>query len=151
MVISDHGAHEDLPGNINPSGHANPYDMTFMIKPFYEDKEALSTDDSKVQSIDVLPTLLQIACGDDADFNVFEGYTPSSIPDDRVRKVYRMGKNNAFPDFDGGEEFTKIWGQGRFNCLTEYKFVDAESFNFRKELFVRSIPLVITDQEDKQQ
>ena len=149
LVISDHGAHEDLPGGMNPSGHANPYDMAFMIKPFHENKTALSTDDSKVQSIDVLPTLLQIACGDDADFTDFEGYPPSKIPDNRVRKVYRMAKNKDFSNFDGGEEFTRIWGRGTYNCIQEYNFIDAESFTFNAKALIRSIPLEMPSQKDQ--
>ena len=57
LVCSDHG------GNSKPSTH---YDMTFMIKPFHENKTDLSIDKAKVQSIDILPTLLKLSCGDSA-------------------------------------------------------------------------------------
>lgn len=145
MIISDHGAHEDLPGGLNPSGRKNPYDMAFMIKPFYENKQELTTDNSKVQSIDVLPTLLQILCGDNANYKDFEGFPPSKIPSDRIRKVYRMANDPDLPVFHGGVEFNKLWWNGRYNCLQEFVFVDAESFDFSNK--TRSIPFVITNDE----
>ncbi len=126
LLCSDHGGH----------AYKTIGDMTFMIKPFHERKTELSIDDSKVQSIDILPTLLKMACGDDADFKDFDGYPSFNVPSDRIRKIYRLWRHKGFPDFDG-------WGAGNLNCFEEYNIVDPKTFSYGtdSESFVRLIPL----------
>ena len=113
-----------------------------MIKPFHENKTALSIDDSKIQSIDLLPAILQMVCGDNADYKDFEGYAPSDIPKNRVRKVHRFVHVDGLP-----EPEEKCYGG---NCIEEYNFVDLDSFELgaKSKSFVRRIPLV-TSQNDK--
>lgn len=130
FVLADHGGRGE---------YATPYDMMFMVKPFHENKTELTIDNSRVQSIDVLPSLLKIACGDDADFKDFEGYPSSSVPKERERIVHWLVKDNDFSDFDGWKSY---------NCFYEYNFVDAESFQYSEnsKYFIRKIPLGMTSQ-----
>ena len=131
LIFSDHG------GNI--SKFSTPFDMTFMIKPFHENKAELTYDYSRFQSIDILPTLLNLACGNKANYDCFDGYVASNIPADRKRKVYRIEYNNNFPRFWGDEQDRTYI----INCLLEYDFVDVESFrtDTNSSSFVRFIPL----------
>ena len=103
--------------------------MTFMIKPFHENKPELSIDNSKVSSIDILPTLLAMACGEDADFKDFDGYPSFHIPNERIRKVYIPGYSKDFPVFRG-------WYS--LNYLLEYELIGREEIS--PETFVRYIP-----------
>lgn len=127
LLCSDHGGR----------AYQTPFDMTFMIKPFHENKNEVSIDDSKVQSVDVLPTLLWLACGKDVDFNDFDGYPAFNIPNGRIRKVYKLAENKSFPFFDG-------WSALSTNCLNEFDFIDVNNIPL-----VRQIPLVSIDQGDK--
>lgn len=132
LVCSDHGS-----GN----GYKNRHAMAFMIKPFHENKKELSIDDTKVQSIDILPTLLFFACGDKASFKDFDGCRLSNISNDRIRKVYRLSKikNNRFPTDKSFEQ-----AYNSCNALEEYIYVDQTTFKYGtdSESFVRHIPLV---------
>ena len=136
LLCSDHGGH----------GFSTPYDMMFMVKPFHENKTELSLDESKVQSIDIPATILHMISGGNADYSEMDGYPAFSVPNDRVRKVYRLAKNTSFPVFDG-------WvGLEEGNCLEEYNFTDVKTFKWgtKSESFVRQIPLVLSAKEAKE-
>lgn len=139
VVFSDHGGLD--------SEYSTPYDMSFMIKPFYENKAELTIDHAKVQSIDILPTLLEILCGGNANFNDFEGFTANSIPDNRVRKVYRFYLNKDLPPIDPELDHCYPGCRG----IEEYIFKDLKSFGVgtKSKSFVRQIPLVTTSEEEK--
>ena len=139
LICSDHGG--------NDPKYSLPYDMTFMIKPFNENKKELTIDDSKVQSIDILPTLLYMSCGKDADFQDFEGYSSYNIPIDRIRRVHRYTKIAGIPPPD--PNLNKVYPGT--NGIEEYNFVDMDSFKFGKdsESFVRETPFVLP-KRDKQ-
>ena len=143
LVISDHGSHEDLPGRVNPSGHANPYDMSFMLKPFDKNKAELSINKAKVQSLDVLPTLLHVICGNNADFKDFEGYSAFNVPNDRIRKVYRGGWKPGALRLFALDWDNRNANKGWYQYYEEYIFVDADSFEYGTESksFVRTIPI----------
>ena len=126
LLCSDHG------GRV--SQYQTPYDMTFMIKPFHVRKAEVSTDDSPVQSVDILPTLLKTICGDDADFKDFEGYPSFDIPNGRIRKVYSQT----------AEKDITNWGVQKYSCYNEFNFVSVETFSdsIKSENFIRQIPLI---------
>ena len=129
LLCSDHGAFDR-------------YDMTFMIKPFHENKTEISIDHTKVQSVDVLPTLLSMACGGTADFTDFEGYPSFNVPNERIRKVYETSKRKDV-----------VFDNDKTNALKEYTFDENKSFmefvnSDKTEYFIRSIPLGKTSQED---
>lgn len=131
LVCSDHGGNDKI---------SKPYDMSFMVKPFHANKAELTIDESKVQSIDVIPTLLKMACGDNADLKDFDGYPSFNIPNERVRKVFRTVSVKEWPSPDS--DLAKVY-PGR-NGYEEYIFNDIESFKFgtNSQSFVRQIPLV---------
>ena len=141
LVCSDHGGNDQGGGN-------GKYDLTFMIKPFHESKAVLSIDEAKVQSIDILPTLLYLACGEKADFKDFEGFTPNNVPKERVRKVYRYWNDKKLPPPD--PDLDKCYP----GCvgLEEYIFDDLKTFKLgqKSESFVRFIPLVSSAEENKE-
>lgn len=126
IVCSDHGG-----GSKNFS---TPFDMTFMVKPFFANKTDLTIDRSKVQSIDVLPTLLDIICGDKADYEGFEGYSSFKVPNERVRKSFYFVFNKDFPS--PGTDFLS-----ERNCFLEYDFTD---INALSKSYVRQIPFLST-------
>ena len=117
LICSDHGSHGEK--------YLTPFDMTLMIKPFNTSQEELREDSSKIQSIDILPSLLELACGDSADYSSFSGFPASRIPEDRKRMVYEI---KSFSDIPGKR------------CVMEFLFEDVKTFN-RKNSFVRIIPL----------
>ncbi len=135
LLCSDHGGHK---------GFSNPYDMTFMVKPFQENKTEVSIIDSKVQSIDILPTILKLACGDTADFKDVEGFPSFDIPNDRKRKIYVLTSCKDYPVFEDEQGV-------RSNCVEEYIFNDIKTLKLGKESesFVRRIPFTIISQEIK--
>ena len=139
LICSDHGGNDALGGK-------GKYDLSFIIKPFHTNKSELSIDEAKVQSIDILPTLLEMTCGSDADFKGFEGYTPSNVPSDRIRKVYKLSKIKDMPSPD--PDLDKCYPGT--NAVEEYNFFDLESFKSasKSQSFVRQIPLVNKNQED---
>ena len=140
LICSDHGAH----GLI----HNTPYDMSFILKPFNRTSSSIVLDKSKVQSIDIVPLLLQLACGDKSDYTAFEGFPPSRVPVDRERTVRLLSKHPDIPGFRGinGKTFYS------YNCIKEFSFTDANSFMQRdfepvvqadgaNEVFLRYVPL----------
>ena len=128
LLCSDHGA-------------VDRYDMTFMIKPFRENKTELSIDASLVQSVDVLPTLLKMACGDTADFKDFDGYPSFMIPNERIRKVYETTNRKDI-----------IFDSDKTNALIEYTFIQDQTFrdflDKKSDYYVRLIPLGKSSQEE---
>ena len=134
LLCADHGGHR---------GFSTPFDMIFMVKPFQESKTEVSIDDSKVQSIDILPTLLKLACGDTADFKVFDGYPSFDIPNERIRKVYTIESHKDYPVFKDE--------QIKGNCVVEYIFNDIKTLKFgdKTESFVQRIPFTNISQENK--
>ena len=131
LVCADHGP--------EIGKFTTPHDMIFMLKPFYENNTELTIDDSKVQSIDIPPTLLKIISGVDADFKEFEGYPSFDVPKNRVRKVYRPCHIEDRPDPD--PIFAKSYPG--INGFNEYNFIDVDSFRASTDskLFVQQIPL----------
>ena len=148
LVCSDHGGNETRGATLMVGGWGI-FDMSFMIKPFHENKTELTIDETKVQSIDILPTLLFMAFGKDADFKDFEGFSPNDIPNDRVRKVYRFFYDKSIPAPD--PDLDRLYSAG-CRGVEEYIFKDKKSFKFGKtsESFVRQIPLVMTAEENKE-
>ena len=142
LVCSDHGGND-----VGLNAGNGKYDLTFMIKPFHENKAELSIDEAKVQSIDILPTLLYMACGEKADFKDFEGFIPNSIPNERVRYVYCFGRDSNLPPVD--TDFSNLYGT--YNAIEEYIFSDIDSFKLgnNSKSFVRLIPLVMTTEKNK--
>ncbi len=132
LVCSDHGGKGDR-------RYSTLYDMTIMLKPFQENKTELTIDDSEAQALDILPTLLEIACGNEADFTHFEGVPLFRIPHDRIRKVYRFC-SQGLPD--PGPEIKRTYADIR--GFEEYNFVDLKTFRYGKdsEFFVRHIPFI---------
>lgn len=127
LLCSDHGS------NNYKDKYSTLFDMSFMIKPFNTTQDAMIEDDStKVQSIDILPTLLFAACGEKADLSSFDGFPASSVPKDRKRIVYELYNHPDIPPYCGGRLGS--------NCLREYVFDDVKTFNNR-DTFVRTIPL----------
>lgn len=131
IVLSDHGP--------NDPKYSTPFDMTFMVKPFNAKNKEIIEDDSKVSSIDILPTILQIACEENADFSSFDGFPASRIPNDRKRVVFPAFKHPKLPPFlsvDGSSEMGH-------NCLAEYAFPEEASYQAFKtdKYFIRYIPL----------
>ena len=139
LVCSDHGGVH--------TNYSTPYDMSFMIKPFNANKTELSIVDSKVQSIDILPTLLKMTCGDKADLKDFDGIPSFDVPADRVRKVYRWAKIKELGTPD--PNFARCYP--KWNGFQEYIFVDVATFNHetKSNSFVRQIPLVTPSRKDK--
>lgn len=142
LVCSDHE------GFGYDSIYTTPYDMTFMVKPFHENKSALTIDKSKVQSIDILPTLLDLSCDDRADYKDFDGYSSFKVPSDRSRKVFKLTSNKNFSSPD--DSFFQRNYPG-VSGIEEYSFVDVESFKTgtNSKSYVRFFPLIINSQEDK--
>ena len=134
LVCSDHGGNDTGAGN-------GKYDLTFMIKPLNANKNELSIDETKVLSIDILPTLLYMACGENADFKDFEGYPPNNIPPERVRKVYKFYCDKKTPP--ANLDLDKCYPGCR--GIEEYIFNDLNTFKLEpnSESFVRQIPLII--------
>ena len=126
IVCSDHGSR---------SKYSHKCDMTLMIKPFDTRKKEITFVDSRVSSIDIAPTVLQIACGTDVDLKQFKGYPVSNIPPDRKRKVFIDMIHPKIPDFYGtdGKPLSNI------NCIREHVFEDEQSFDWKKS-FIRFIP-----------
>ena len=137
LVCSDHGGNDTGEGN-------GKYDLTFMIKPFNSNKTELSTDETKVLSLDILPTLLYMSCGENADFKDFEGFPPNNIPQERERKVYRFYCNKLLPSVD--PDLDKCYPGCR--GLEEYIFNDLKTFKLGtdSESFVRQIPLIVNSE-----
>ena len=135
FVCSDHGGGDS---------YSTPYDMSFMIKPFHENKKELSIDSSNVQSIDILPTLLMMACADNANYADFDGFIPPNVPKERIRKVHRLAHMEDYPVTDPD----LIRAFPGFNCIEEYNFVDVDSFRYgiQSKSFVRQIPLIMSSQ-----
>ena len=113
-----------------------------MIKPFYENKAYVTADDSPVQSLDILPTLLKTICGDDADFKDFEGCPSFDVPNKRIRKVYTQNK----------EKDITTWGIEKYPSYNEFNFVSIETFStsIQSSCFVRQIPLIMSPEENKE-
>jgi hypothetical protein len=141
LVCSDHGGYGEK-GEIL----STPFDMTFMIKPFDENKSQITIDNSKVQSIDILPTILSLSCGYNADFKDFDGYPSFDVPKDRIRKIYNLGNIKDLPSPDPA--LNKTYGD--MNSFIEYDFVDMKSFNMRagSKSIVRQFPLVNVSHKD---
>ncbi len=140
LICSDHG------GNDTGGGGNGKYDLTFMIKPFNENKTELTIDMTKIQSIDILPTLLYMACGERANFSEFEGFAPNRIPNERVRYVYSFYSNRNLPPVDPDLDRCYPGIQG----VEEYIFKDLQSFKLgqQSDSFVRIIPLVTNNQDE---
>ena len=122
--------------------------IAFILKPFNRTSSSIVLDKSKVQSIDIVPLLLQLACGDQSDYTAFEGFPPSRVPVDRERTVRLLSKHPDIPGFRGinGKTFYS------YNCIKEFSFTDANSFMQRdfepvvqadgaNEVFLRYVPL----------
>ena len=127
IICSDHG-------HFSIAGCSTDYwAMTFMVKPFSANNQEITVDDSKLQSIDILPTVLQLACEEKADFTCFEGFPPSAIPTDRQRIEYEGIFNENLEDYVGidGNNYN-------YNGFREY-YVDKN--NSRKKEFQRIVPL----------
>ena len=136
LVCSDHGGFA--------KSHAQPFDMSLMIKPFNHTNSSVVLDESPAQSIDILPSLLQLACGNDADYSSFEGVPVSDIHQDRTRFVYVIFNHSGIPPFyseKGGGIFQN-------NCLSEHVFQDIKSFAYSSS-FIRNIPLNVDAKVDK--
>ncbi len=131
LVCSDHGSISKI--------HSTPFDMSLLIKPFNHTSSILTIDDSKALSLDVLPILLQLTCGDEADYSAFTGYRISEIPKERERILYQLVSKPEIPAFLEDNKTKKAY---HFNCLREYDFENAETFSFfSQELFKKYIPL----------
>lgn len=129
IICSDHGYSTSV-GFPTGGKHA----MTFMVKPFFANNKEIQLDYSMVQSIDLLPTLLQLACDDKADYTELEGFPTSNIPQDRQRKIYSLRYDDLFDDY------TLLDGNSySFNCFDEY-FID-DSDKSKRRFFQRTIPL----------
>lgn len=126
LICSDHGG--------NDPEYSTPFDMSFLVKPFNSNHDMLIQDDTKVQSIDILPTLLQFACGDNSDFESFDGYPANKIPQDRKQIVYMHFRHPDFPNLSfNGTPITS-------NCLKKILFTDVNSVS-EKDSFIQFIPL----------
>lgn len=127
LICSDHGG--------NDSNLSTPYDMTLMIKPFNSNNETITIDNTtKIQSIDILPSLLEMACGDKADFDSFEGFPPSRIPAERKRTAFVAFKHPDIPKFSMRDSNMTS------NCFVEYSLEDVNNINWKKA-FIRYMPL----------
>lgn len=129
VFCSDHGS----------LGHLfkTPFDMSFMIKPFKQRNSSITINQAKIQSIDILPSLLELACGNDAEYGDFEGFPASRIPEDRVRKVYNPFTHPELPPFYE-DDATKT--EFKFNSLKESIYPETASAS-KQNLFQRYIPL----------
>lgn len=148
-IVSDHGAHEEM-SNSTVIFDNNPFGMAFMVKPFKENKPEITLDDSKLQSLDLLPTLLSLACGEKADYTDFEGYAPFNVPKDRSRRVFVLTTDSHVPAFNNDPDFVKTFH--KVNSYYEYSFSSPDKFQFggpKSESFVRMIPLKMTAEEEK--
>lgn len=133
IAFSDHGA--------RVSEYTSANDISLLIKPFFANNEEVLIDNVKISSIDIIPTVLHFACGDEADFSKFEGYPASQIPSNRTRKVYYVIRLTDYPSFPMVDETTPIFR----NCLREHVFTNDETFEgpqslILKKSFVRIIP-----------
>lgn len=129
LICSDHGTN---------TKYSTPFDMGFLIKPFNNHQDNLVKDGSRIQSIDVLPTVLSLACGDKADYSSFEGFCPSKIPQDRKRIVSITHVYPDFPPFDiRGKKAITI----KRNCITEYLFDESDPSRTNR-IFIQRIPLL---------
>jgi hypothetical protein len=141
FICSDHGSH-GLSRNT-------PYDMSFILKPFNQNNSSIIIDESKVQSIDIIPLLLQLACGSKSDCSSFEGFPPSQVPADRERIVRLLTVHPDIPafmeDYSGKTKF-------QYNAEKVFLFSDADSFMKRdfsprvqadgaNSAFLRYVPL----------
>lgn len=129
FVFSDHGNHYLEPKRT--------HDLGLLIKPFNSQQNELAIDHSKVLGLDILPTILSVACGEDADFSSFDGIPVSKIPEDRKRVIQNMLQHSDIPPFDGNH-FTR-------NCVSEHLVPDQfpsdyDYQNFYRSTFLRFIP-----------
>lgn len=134
IISSDHG-HFSIAGCSTDF-----WAMTFMVKPFFANNQEIVLDQSKLQSIDILPTILQLACEEKADFSCFEGFPLSEIPFDRQRIEYE-GKHDENLD-----SFVGITGNNYyFNAFREF-FVNLN--DSRKKQYRGVIPLKAKEKQD---
>ena len=126
VVCSDHGSR---------TKYSNVGDMTLMIKHFNESHSEIIKDNSKVSSIDILPTILYLACGTNADYKSFDGFPIPSIPSNRQRKIFFEMNRSFCPPFYGSDGIPLQ----NINCQREHLFDNVSSFNWEKS-FVRYIP-----------
>ena len=127
IICSDHG-HPSIAGCST-----DWWAMTFMVKPFFANNQEITLDYSKIQSIDILPTILQLACEGNADLSCFEGFPPSNIPIDRQRIEYRAVHDESIDPIigiDGNKYYT--------TGFLEF-YVDPN--NSRKKEYRRTVPL----------
>lgn len=128
VVFSDHGCktkkYDKKQSNIS-----------LFIKPFFSNQTAFKKDSTRVLSLDILPTILQLAVGENGDYSSFDGLPLSKIPSDRIRKTFvncNHPKIPSFRDYDGNAL--------NFNCFGEY-LIDADVTGLERKLFERYIPL----------
>ena len=140
LICSDHGGWGEKEKILSTDN-----DMTFMIKPFQANKIELTIDNSKVQSIDILPTLLKMACGDDADFKNFDGYPSFSIPNDRIRKMYSLNYSKEWPSLD--PDLDKCY-HGK-NCFGEYIIINTDNPPNVTLKHIRKFPLIVVSKDDE--
>lgn len=141
LIISDHGSKLGIKGKQIIS----PFDMSLMIKPFNQRNPDIIIDKTKVQSIDILPTLLQLACGEGASFEAFEGFPVSDIPGDRQRLVCASTMHDDIPPFFIDESKSE---KNIYNCLGEFRFDDVKTFHYENS-FIRYIPLDVKANVDE--
>ena len=142
VILSDHG------GDTAP--FSTPFDMTFMIKPFDTQNDYIIEDNSKIQSIDILPTLLFLACKDNANLNAFDGIPMHKISKNRSRHVFMSFSHPKISPFFSvnGKNLLDI------NCFAEFVIPasNSEIFKFKSNAipnprlhFLHYIPLNIND------
>ena len=125
VVCSDHG------GDVK--GLATAHGMTFMVKPFFANNTEFIMDKSGVQGIDLLPTLLYLARGKEADYSDFEGAPAFDIPSKRERYIFFPYQHPDLPAF--------LYLDGKpmaYNALRKHKYVENMP---PEETFVQFIPL----------
>ena len=127
IVCSDH--------NARVEEYSDYFDMTLMVKPFNANNNEMICDYSRASSIDIVPTVYQFACGNNQDFKSFEGFPLSSIPEDRMRKVFNLTMHPSLPPFEDIDGNPHPYN----NCLREHNFDDLATFDW-KTTFVRYIP-----------
>ena len=139
IICSDHGCKGKDTIRGKSVYHRLAFDMTLMIKPFNQRNEEIAIDYSKIQSIDILPSLLYLACGNNASYDDFAGLPFPKIPSERKRTVYVSQNHPDIPTFDGS-----------YNNLAEFNFVNVEQMTSKiSNSFVRNIPLNIDAKVDE--
>ena len=120
-------------------------DMTLMVKPFNSNNNEIIFDDRRISSLDIVPTILQMACGKDVDTGVFEGLPVSDIPPDRMRTIYRLATLQEIPVLNDVNGKPTPFG----NCFAEFEIDTVRTFKIKKKFFVRIIPWNNTAEVDE--